>query len=163
VLSSLGRQLADEIAEERPGQSRMLDALLQQLAVHLLREHVRVRRSPTIERSRVGPVDRRLRRAVELMHAHADAELSLDDLADAAALSPSHFAHLFKDLVGLTPHAYLTNLRLERARALLIETELPVTEIAARVGFRSPSHFATAFRAVTGVSPRAFRNSSAGG
>jgi len=157
TLSALARQLGDELAGERPGQSMMLDALVQQLAVHLLRAHLRVRRAPTIERTRFGPVDRRLRRAIELMHAHADEEIGLAELAEAASLSPSHFAHLFKDLVGLTPHGYLTNLRIERARALLVETELPITEIAARVGFRSPGYFATIFKAVAGISPRAYR------
>lgn len=160
VLRALAENLAGELVQERPGQRPMLDALVQQLAVVLLRSHLHVRRTAGLERSRVGSVDRRLRRAVELMDTHLDEELSTDDLADAVSLSPSHFAHLFKDLMGLTPHGYLTNLRLERARALLAETGLSITEIASRVGFRSPSHFATAFRAVAGVSPRAYRMSA---
>ena len=159
-LSAVSRQIADELGEERPGLEPMLDALVQQLAVYLLRSHLSVRRTANVEYSRVGPIDRRLRRAVELMDAHLDQELSLADLADAVSLSPSHFAHLFRELIGLTPHGYLTNLRLERARGLLVETDLSITEIATRVGFRSPSHFATAFRTVTGASPRAYRMSA---
>jgi AraC family transcriptional regulator len=157
---ALARRIAGEMTRELPGQTAMLDALVQQLAVRLLRAHLRVVRSATIERSRVGPVDRRLRRAIELMDTHLGEELSLADLAEAVSLSPSHFSHLFKELLGQTPHGYLANLRLERARALLVETDLPITEVAGQVGFRSPGHFASAFKAATGVTPRAFRQSA---
>ena len=159
-LHALARRIASELERERPGQAAMLDALAQQLAVRLLRSHLRVVRSATIERSRVGPVDRRLRRALELMDTHLGDELSLPDLAAAVSLSPSHFSHLFKELVGETPHGYLANLRLERARVLLVETDLPITEIAGLVGFHSPGHFASAFKAAAGVTPRAFRQSA---
>jgi len=159
-LHALARRIASELERERPGQAAMLDALAQQLAVRLLRSHLRVVRSATIERSRLGPVDRRLRRALELMDTHLGDELSLPDLAAAVSLSPSHFSHLFKELVGETPHGYLANLRLERARVLLVETDLPITEIAGRVGFHSPGHFASAFKAAAGVTPRAFRQSA---
>src|SRR3712207_8402351 len=73
------------------------------------------------------------------------------------SLSPFHFARLFKKLTGATPHAYLAALRAARARALLAETDLPVTEVGARVGYMSSSHFARAFRQATGLSPRAYR------
>lgn len=157
VLQRLAESVAIEVEEERPGQGAMLDALARQLGVHLLRTHLVVRRMPAIEWSRAGPVDRRLRRAIELMHARPGEELSLKDLAGAAFLSEFYFARLFKEITGLTPHAYLANVRIERARALLAQTDLPVTRIAAEVGYRSPGHFARAFRAIVGLSPRAYR------
>jgi len=157
TIASLARVFASELAEERPGQTVMLHALVRQLATHLLRSHLRVRRYPAIELSRVGPVDRRLRRAIELIHAHYADDLSLKEMADSVYLSEYHFAHLFKALTGFTPHGYLANVRIEGARALLLGTKLPVTRIAPRVGYRSASHFAHAFKAVTGVSPTVFR------
>jgi AraC family transcriptional regulator len=163
ALQRLTESLAAELAGGLPGQQLMLDALVRQLGVHLLRSHLRVRRVPTLELSRAGPVDRRLRRAIELMHARCGEELSLKELAASVFLSEYYFARLFKEVTGLTPHAYLANLRIERARALLLQTELPVTRIAADVGYRSPSHFAHAFRSSTGVSPRAFRVAGHGG
>ncbi|HYE15873.1 MAG TPA: hypothetical protein VD968_15635, partial [Pyrinomonadaceae bacterium] len=69
-LARLGRDLADELEEETPGQELVIAALVEQAIVHLLRRHTNVRRSEQLELSRAGLVDRRIRRAVELMHAH---------------------------------------------------------------------------------------------
>ncbi len=116
-----------------------------------------MRRSPELELSRAGLVDRRIRRAVELMHARMEESLPLEEIASAAHLSPFHFARLFKKLTGATPHAYLASLRTARAQTLLADTNLSITEVGARVGYDSPSHFAKAFRQSTGLSPSAFR------
>lgn len=157
TITSLARALASEVAEERPGQALMLDALVRQLVMHLLRSHFVIRRNPTIELSRAGPVDRRLRRAVELVHTRFAEDVSLKEMADAVYLSEYHFARLFKTVTGFTPHGYLANVRIEQARKLLADTRLPIMQIARRVGYRSPSHFAHAFKATTGVSPTVFR------
>jgi AraC family transcriptional regulator len=127
------------------------------MLIQLLRRHANIRRTEELELSRAGLIDRRLRRAVELMHAHLNEELPLEELAAAAYLSPFHFARLFKKLTGLPPHAYLAALRMERARMLLATTDLSVTEIAARVGYANSSHFGKAFRQSNNLTPRAFR------
>jgi AraC family transcriptional regulator len=157
-LTRLARDLAEELSEEAAGQEMVISALVEQALVHLLRRYANVRRSEQLELSRVGLVDRRIRLAVELMHAHLDRDLPLEEIASAAHLSPFHFARLFKKLTGAAPHAYLASLRATRAQALLAETDLSVTEIGARVGYMSSSHFAKAFRQATGISPRAYRN-----
>jgi AraC family transcriptional regulator len=156
-LARLARDLADELAYEKPGQEVVVAALVEQLTVHLLRHHTNVRRSDELELSRVGLVDRRIRRAVELMHAHLDRELPLEEIAAAAYLSPFHFARLFKKLTGASPHAYLATLRVERAQTLLAETDLSIAAVSIRVGYASPSHFTKAFRQTVGLTPRAFR------
>ncbi|HEY0376972.1 MAG TPA: helix-turn-helix domain-containing protein [Pyrinomonadaceae bacterium] len=156
-LSRLARDLAAELAQAEAGQDLVVAALIEQLVVHLLRRHSNVRRSEELELSRVGLVDRRVRRAIELMHAHLHRELPLEEIAAAAFLSPFHFARLFKKLTGASPHAYLATLRVTRAQALLAETDLSVSEVGARVGYGSPSHFTKAFRQATGLTPRAYR------
>ena len=156
-LARLARDLADELFEETAGQEIVIAALVEQALVQLLRRHTNIRSTNELELSRAGLVDRRIRRAVELMHAHMDRELPLEEIAAAAYLSPFHFARLFKKLTGASPHAYLANLRAARAQTLLAETDLSITEIGARVGYASSSHFAKAFRHATGLSPRAFR------
>ena len=156
-LARLGRDLGEELREEAAGQELVVGALVEQTLVQLLRRYANLRRSAHLELSRAGLVDRRLRLAVELMHAHMHRDLALEEIAAAAHLSPFHFARLFKKLTGATPHAYLAGLRAARAQALLAETDLPVTEVGARVGYMSSSHFARAFRQATGLSPRAYR------
>ena len=116
-----------------------------------------MRRSDELELSRVGLVDRRIRRAVEFMQTHLDQELPLKHIAAASYLSPYHFARLFKKITGITPHTYLAGLRIAQARSLLAETNVSISEISARVGYASASHFTRAFRQSTGLTPRAFR------
>ncbi len=157
-LARLARDLSEELSEEAAGQELVVGALVEQTLVHLLRRYANVRRSEQLELSRAGLVDRRIRRAVELMHAHLDRDLPLEEIAAAAHVSPFHFARLFKKLTGATPHSYLAALRATRAQALLSETDLSITEIGARVGYGSSSHFAKAFRQATGISPRDFRH-----
>ncbi|PYS93804.1 MAG: hypothetical protein DMF64_03305 [Acidobacteria bacterium] len=156
-LARLAHDFAAEMRAPEPGQELVVAALVEQLTVHLLRHHANIRRADELELSRVGLVDRRIRRAVELMHAQLHEDVPLEEMAAAAFLSPFHFARLFKKVTGTTPHAYLAALRLERARALLATTDLSITEVSARVGYTSPSHFAKAFRQATGLSPRTFR------
>lgn len=157
AINKIARSIVDEIADEKIGHTAMLDALVRQLVIHLLRSHMTVRKSARIELSRAGPVDRRLRLALEFMHDNFSRELGLEEIASAAYLSEYHFARLFKQITGVTPHVYIANLRLERARKLLAETTFPVIEIAAMVGYQSQSHFTKIFKSVTGITPRAYR------
>lgn len=156
-LDVLFAQFVAELTDEQPGKEIVLRALVEQLLVQVLRDYAQPRRSETLELSRVGLVDRRIRRSVELMHTQLDQDLTLKALAAASYLSPFHFARLFKKLTGSTPHNYLAGIRAARAQLLLAETELSVTEVGARVGYLSASHFTKAFRLATGTTPREFR------
>lgn len=158
-LNSMLEEFAAELATEKPGRAIVMRALVEQLLVHLLRNYSTPRLSEELELSRVGLVDRRIRRSVELMHTQLDQDLSLKALAAASYLSPFHFARLFKKLTGLSPHNYLASIRATRAQLLLAETDLSVSEIGARVGYLSGSHFTKAFRLATGATPREFRKS----
>jgi AraC family transcriptional regulator len=156
-LAQLARSLTTELTDEKPGREIVLGALVDQVVVHLLRNYSNIRRSEQLELSRVGLIDRRIRRSVELMHAQLEQDLSLKQIAAASYLSPFHFARVFKKLTGTTPHAYLASIRTNHAQLLLAEPNLSVTEISSRVGYSSPSHFTKAFRQATGLTPRAFR------
>jgi AraC-like DNA-binding protein len=152
--------IASELTSGAAGWREVIAASINQLAVYLLRNHVNVQRSAEIELSRVGIVDRRLRRAIEFMHDNCGRELSLHEIASVAYLSEFHFARLFKKITGVPPHAYLATLRVERARRLLAETDLAISEIGARVGYASQSHFTKVFREATGLTPKAFREAA---
>ena len=158
-LQSLIGELLDELIQADAGSEIVMQALIQQIVVRLLRDFATVRHSPDLELSRVGMLDRRIRRSVELMHAQPDQDLSLRDLARASYLSPFHFSRLFKKLTGVTPHNYLAQIRVMHAKQLLANPKLSITEIGARVGYLSASHFSKAFRQATGTTPREFRSS----
>lgn len=156
-ITRVARDLADELRDDSAGRELVIASLVEQALVYSLRRYANIVRSTGLELSRAGLVDRRIRRAVELMHAQLERELPLEELAAAAHLSPFHFSRLFKKLTGATPHSYLATLRAARAQALLAESDLSMTEVAARVGYASSSHFSKAFRRATGLSPRDFR------
>jgi AraC family transcriptional regulator len=162
-LDGLLEEFAAELATEKPGREIVMRALVEQLLVHVLRNYSTPRLSEELELSRVGLVDRRIRRSVELMHTQLDQDLTLKALAAASYLSPFHFARLFKKLTGSSPHNYLAGIRATKAQLLLAETDLSVTEIGTRVGYLSGSHFTKAFRIATGATPREFRKSLVSG
>ena len=156
-LNGLFIEFGVELADDKPGKEIVMRALVEQVLVHVLRNYSQPRLFDQLELSRVGLVDRRIRRSVELMHTQLDQDLTLKALAAASYLSPFHFARLFKKLTGSTPHNYLAGIRATRAQSLLADTELSVTEVGAQVGYLSASHFTKAFRLATGTTPREFR------
>ena len=103
------------------------------------------------------PAARHLLRAKDLADARYPDALNVPALARAAHLSPAHFSREFRRTFGETPHRYLLMRRLERAAALLRNTDRTVAEICVRVGLNSVGSFATSFGRVFGVSPTAYR------
>ena len=103
------------------------------------------------------PPERHLLRAKDIADARYHEPLDVPALARAAYLSPAHFSREFRRAFGETPHQYLLTRRLERAAALLRNTDWSVAEICFTVGLRSVGSFTTSFRRVYGVSPTAYR------
>jgi AraC-like DNA-binding protein len=102
---------------------------------------------------------RHLVRAKDLADARYAEPLTVADLARAARLSPAHFSREFSRTFGEPPHRYLLTRRLERAAALLRDTDRSVTEICFAVGLTSVGSFTTSFRRVYGATPTAYRAS----
>ena len=100
---------------------------------------------------------RRLLRARDRMDAASHEEWPVRRLARVSGISEAHFARSFKQAFGVPPHRYLLTRRIERARALLRDTDLPVTEIAFETGWNSLGTFGRIFRDITGESPGALR------
>ena len=101
--------------------------------------------------------ERHLLRAKDLMDARYAEPLDVATLARAARLSPAHFSREFRREFGETPHQYLLTRRLERAAALLRNTDRSVAEVCMMVGLRSVGSFTTSFGRVYGMTPTAYR------
>ncbi|OHV85120.1 hypothetical protein LCM4573_04375 [Rhizobium sp. LCM 4573] len=101
--------------------------------------------------------DLRLHRALQYIEDHLAEDISLADLAAAAAMSPFHFSRCFKAQTGLAPYAFVVTRRMEKAKELLRATRLPIAEIAWRVGYMNSAKFAAQFRRLTGATPGEWR------
>jgi len=89
-----------------------------------------------------------------------DGDLSLKVLAEQAGLSPFHFARLFRNVTGRTPHRYVMERRVEGAVTMLRESAMSLSEVALECGFASQSHFTTVFRQHIGVTPARYRKAA---
>lgn len=136
------------------------ESLANVLAVNLLRRHSSLGRSALhkLEHERAGGLPKAsLRTALNYIGDNLAENLVLPRIAREVGMSPYHFSRMFKLSTGLSPHQYVMHQRIERAKALLRDTDLPVSMVAREVGFASSSHFAQQFRRLVGVSPRSFR------
>jgi transcriptional regulator GlxA family with amidase domain len=117
---------------------------------------------PKIAKGQYPLLLRRLLRAKDRMDTFSHEEWPIARLASVSGVSEAHFARSFRQAFGMPPHRYLLTRRIERAKALLRDTEETVTVIAFETGWYSLGTFGRTFRDVTGESPSAFRDRQRG-
>lgn len=100
-----------------------------------------------------------VRTAISFIESHFQERIRIGELASVCGIDRSYFGKIFHESVGLSPQAFIMNYRMRRAEALLRETDMPIGEIAAAVGYENPLHFSRAFKNARGVSPREWRES----
>jgi AraC family transcriptional regulator len=106
------------------------------------------------EQRRCGALPKwRIRRLEEFLAANIEKRISLDDMAAAVGLSKMHFAAQFRVATGFRPREYLLFKRIERAKAMMTASSMPLVEVAFAVGFNAQAHFSTVFKRFTGKSP----------
>ncbi|CAD5108126.1 helix-turn-helix domain-containing protein [Zestomonas carbonaria] len=137
-----------------PGERLLTSSLAHELLGHLLLTQVAPRHHPHLKGG-LAPHQRRLLQ--DYIEQHLDQPLDLDGLAALVALSPYHFARMFRTSFGVPPHRYLLARRLTRACQLLRDSTLSLGEIALACGFASASHFSNRFRAAVGGTPGQYR------
>jgi AraC-like DNA-binding protein len=98
-----------------------------------------------------------MRRAAEILEAHLDGNIVLRQVAEACELSVSHFARAFKKTFRRTPYNWLIERRVDKAKDLMMNSRLPLTDIAARCGFTDQSGLNRSFKRIHGVSPGIWR------
>jgi len=138
-----------------PSGRLFLDSIEQALTVALVNNYGA--RRPAPRKCRGGLTPARLRRVVELVQAELDGDLSLEELADAAGLSRTHFSRVFRQSAGQSPHQFVLHRRVERAKEMLRAAESRILDVAVACGFKSQQHFARVFRSVCGASPTEYR------
>ena len=102
-------------------------------------------------------LDQRMARVCDYIEAHLGEKLELAEMAAVACLSPFHFLRSFKAIIGDTPHQYVVRRRVERAKAMIVGSQLPLADVAYAVGFSSQAHMTSAFKAAYGTTPAKFR------
>ncbi len=154
-VRSLFDQLFEEQRLDRPGRVQMIQSVMMQCLVHLLR---RVCDSKLDGMEWLMALeDPSLGKAIDLMLKDPGAPLTLDGLAIDVGMSRSSFSAKFQEAFGRSPMAFLREVRMKEAAKLLRTTDLPVKSIAARVGFSSRSHFSRAFKEQYQRDPANFR------
>jgi AraC family transcriptional regulator len=157
LLRQIALTLWDELRDGAPTGKLFAQSATQMLILQLLRHYACWdKKIATLETAhRLTP--RQLRSVVAYIQDHSSEDLTLDVLAQQAGFSPFHFARLFRQTTGETPHQRVRRERLEYARCLLHSTTLSLAEVAAKTGFGNQSYFTRVFKQALRMTPAAYR------
>lgn len=148
----------DALHDANPSATPYVDYLARAIAARLIQRHSSAspawRSRDTFTRLPGGP----LSNAIDFMQANLERSIGLPAIAGATGLSPSHFARQFRVTIGKAPHQYLMQLRIERAKRLLRETDTVIVEVAFACGFANQEHMTRLFKQHCGTTPAAYRN-----
>ena len=154
LMREIGNALRSEVHSRRRPNAAYLECMAAMVAIHLAKTYCGG--APALPPC-PGLPPHKLARVQSFINAHLAEGLRLKQLAGVVHMSTFHFSRMFKQATGRSPHAYLTELRVEQAKRLLTESTLPLIEVAARVGFQTQGHFTGVFHRHTGLTPRVFR------
>jgi AraC family transcriptional regulator len=155
-LSYIAMSLLYELKEENVVGRVYADYVAALFAMQLVRRYSYLKDA---HHRKGGMSPRKLQKAIKLITDNLEQEqpIPLAAVAEEVGMSRYHFSRAFKQSMGSSPINYIVQQRIERAKKLLVETDLPIADIALRAGFSGQSHFTTFFRRLVGVTPRSFR------
>ncbi len=155
-IENLADSFLQEIETGGMGSKIYTDSLANILAINLLRQHCTF--VPRIKEISGGLSPSKLRQVIDYIHDHLSTELELKQLSKLIGLSPYYFIRKFKLSMGLTPHKYIMQQRIETAKRLLKQKpNVPLARVAVDCGFGNQSHFGHVFKKYVGVTPKAYR------
>ncbi|MEH1802516.1 MAG: AraC family transcriptional regulator [Nostoc sp.] len=152
LIQGIFSTLRDELESGKIGGDLLIDSFKTTLAIHLLRNYCTTQ--PKLSSYANGLSQAILKQVTEYIHEHLHQDLKLADLSAIAQLSPYHFLRLFKQRMGITPHQYILQRRIEKAKHLLKHSNLSIAEIAMRTGFCDQSHLTRCFKHIVGITPK---------
>lgn len=152
LIQGIFLALREELEFTKIGGNLLIDSLKTTLAIHLLRNYCTIQ--PRRFGHETGLSKARLNQVKEYINEHLNWDLRLTELSTIAQLSPYHFLRLFKQHVGITPHQYILQQRVERAKQFLQHSKLSIAEIAVRTGFSDQSHLTRYFKRRFDVTPK---------
>jgi len=155
LLAQVGFALWRELEQRSPAGKLYAHAAAQLLAIHLLRHYTSV--GGASEEPSRGLTRQQMKRVLDVVQDQLSQDLSLDALARQIGFSPYHFARLFRQTTGQSPHQFVLRQRIERAQRLLAEGSMPLAHVAVESGFADQSHLTRAFKRQLGLTPRAYR------
>jgi len=154
-LHQLGMLMLAELRSGGMMGQLYVESLTQALVIHLLRHYSTLTQSIASPHSSFNHTQ--LQQAIDYIHTYLNRDLSLAELASVVNISPTYFASLFKQTMGISPHQYVIQQRVERAKVMLMKTDLAIADIALQVGFSSQSHLTQQFKRLTGMTPKQIR------
>jgi AraC family transcriptional regulator len=157
VIDQIGRSILSELAVETAASRMYVEAASLTLAARLLQKHCDSGACASTESSAHGLDHIRLRRVLDYIAANIGDDITLANLARIAGYSTFHFARKFTLAMGISPHRYISRIRLENAMAQLAAGKLPLAEIALNAQFSSQASFTRAFHRATGMTPQKYR------
>jgi AraC family transcriptional regulator len=156
LLEQLALAIATKLRDGRGEDKLYVDCVAQMIAMHLAQHYSSCSRSARVPKTMTIP-SWKMRRLIEFIEEHLSSDLSLETIGAEVGISPLYLPRAFKVAVGQSPHQYVMGRRIERAKELLRNSDLPITEVALSVGFSSQPHLSSSFMRRVGVSPAVYR------
>jgi AraC-like DNA-binding protein len=154
-ITGLIQQLCEESVNRQAGYHYIVESISTQIMVKLLRELIG--NMPPLVKERNYTDGKTVNRVIEFFRESYNKPYSMQIVAQMANLSPYHFIRIFKAHTGKTPYCFLMDIKLEKARTLLMDRRLTITDVSDMCGFTNLNHFGSVFKRKTGMSPSEYR------
>jgi AraC family transcriptional regulator len=155
LIHQIGLALKAELKRNPQGSRIYAESAATFLATHLLHHYASRKHAPYDYQG--GLPKHKLQPVIDYIYANLDRNLGLSDLAELVQMSPYHFSRLFKQSTGHSPYQFVIKCRVQRAKELLLNSDLSIAQITYTVGFANQSHLTNHFKRMLGVTPKMVR------
>ena len=159
VIDQIGRSILAELTDETAAGRMYVETASLALGARLLQKHCDSGTCAPVDSSSQYIDQRRIHRVIDYISSNISEDITLERLAGIAGYSAFHFARKFTLATGISPHRYISRIRLENAMAELATGKLPLAEVALNARFSSQASFTRAFHRTTGMTPKEYQRS----